>query len=89
MPTSSIDTRLIDDYLSGKQKPDESLLFDAKLLLYPEMADTLYWQRKTNRLVTLFGRQQTKAELEEVEHLLFNDTAYLNFKQRILKIFRR
>jgi len=88
MPTSSTETREIEAYLSGKQPPEVSLLFEAKLLLQPALADTVRWQQQTQRLLRLYGRQKLKTEINEVEMLLFNDAANLSFRNKILRLFK-
>jgi hypothetical protein len=70
MPTLSIETREIEAWLSGTQQPAESLLFQARLILQPELKDKVQWQQKTYRLVRLYGRQQIRAEIAEVENML-------------------
>ncbi len=87
MPTSSIETIQIENYLSGKQEPGEALLFEAKLILQPELSDNIQWQQKTYSLVRFYGRQQTKDQIKEVENLLFNSSAYSRFRKKIFKIF--
>lgn len=88
MQTSSIETQEIEAYLSGKQRPEESLLFEAKLLLQPTLSDTVRWQEQTQRLVRLYGRQKLRIEIAEVEALLFTDAAYLSFRNKILRFFK-
>ncbi len=89
MQTSSIETQQIEACLLGKQQPEESLLFQARLILQPELTETMQWQQNTYRLIHLYGRQQVKTELKAVENLLFNDSAYNKFKQKIIKLFNR
>lgn len=89
MQTSSIETREIEAFLSGAQQPEESLIFQAKLILQPDLADKLRWQQKTYRLLQLYSRQKLRAEIFEVENILFNDASHLSFRQKVFKLFKR
>ncbi|MGV3507898.1 MAG: hypothetical protein ACO1N7_01315 [Sphingobacteriaceae bacterium] len=89
MPTSSIETREIEAHLSGVQHPEESLLFQAKLVLQPNLAEKVKWQQQTYRLLQLYNRQKLRAEISEVENILFSDDAHLSFRQKIFRLFRR
>ena len=89
MPTLSIETREIEAYLSGAQYPEESLIFQAKLVLQPGLAEKVKWQQQTYRLLQLYSRQKLRAEISEVESTLFNDAAHLSFRQKVFRLFKR
>ena len=89
MPTSSIETREIEAYLSGAQNPEKSLLFQAKLVLQPGLAEKVKWQQRTYRLLQLYSRQKLKAEISEVESMLFNDAEHLSFRQKVFRLIKR
>lgn len=88
MPTSSIETREIEAYLSGAQHPEESLLFQARLVLHPNLVEKVKWQQQTYRLLQIYSRQKLRAEISEVEHMLFNDAAHVSFRQKIFRLFK-
>ena len=87
MQTSLIETRDIEEYLLGRKSPEESVLFQANLILRPELSDKLKWQERTFVLVQLYGRKKLKAELQEVEGLLFREVAFEGFRNKILRLF--
>ena len=89
MKTSAFDTQHIDRYLLRQLPAGDKLVFDAKLMLCPELKDTVEWQRKVHQLVHLRGRQQLKAQIKGVEEMMFNQPEYSNFRQRILRLFSR
>ena len=89
MTTSSIETREIEAHLSGVQHPEESLLFQAKLVLQPNLAEKVKWQQQTYRLLQLYSRQKLRTEISEVENILFSDDVHLSFRQKIFRLFRR
>lgn len=89
MQTSSIETCEIEAHLSGAQQPEESLIFQAKLILQPDLADKLRWQQKTYRLLQFYSRQKLRAEILDVENILFNDALHLSFRQKVFKLFKR
>ena len=88
MRTSLNEIELIDDHLSGRLEPGEQLLFEAKVIVDPKLADDLYWQRRTLALVKLYGRKTLRAEIESVHQQLFSQPAHQSFRHRILKLFR-
>ncbi|HMI05775.1 MAG TPA: hypothetical protein VK541_25025 [Pedobacter sp.] len=90
MKTSSNETRLIEAHLLGKTPAEERLLFEARLILQPDLKQNMYWQQKTYHLVQLYGRQQLKKEIEQVHQALFSPaTPHQSFRQKILKLFGR
>jgi hypothetical protein len=89
MQTSSIEIREIEKYLCGSYSGDESLLFQAKLILDPDLATNVECQKKTYRLIEAYSREKMKQELREVEKTLFTNSAFVNFRKKILKIFNK
>ena len=89
MPTSLIETREIEAYLAGTQLPEESVLFEAKLILQPALADKVMWQERTLKLLQLYNHKKLKAEISEVEKMLFNDSSWSGFRKKILRLFSR
>lgn len=55
MKTSASDTVQIDHYLLQQLPPGDQLVFDAKLMLCPELKDSVEWQRKVHQLVQLLS----------------------------------
>lgn len=90
MKTSLNELRLIEAHLLGGGAPQERLLVEARLILQPELRQSLHWQQKTHELVRQYGRQQLKKEMEQVHQELFSPaTAHPSFREKILKLFGR
>lgn len=90
MKTSLNETRLIEAHLLGKAQAEERMLFEARLILEPDLKQNMYWQQKTYHSVKLYGRHQLKKEIEQVHQMLFSPvTPYQSFRQRILRLFNR
>ncbi len=89
MKTSLNELRLIEDYLLSDRDDGESCLFEAKLILQPELNEHVYWQQKTYQIVQDYGRNQLKTEIEKVHQTLFNTSEHQSFKQRIMRLFNK
>lgn len=87
MRTSLNEIKLIDGYLFNKNTPEEALLFDALLILNPDLPANVAWQKRTVATVQQYGRKQLKAEIEAVHKHMFNDREHRGFKERILSFF--
>lgn len=88
MKTSWSDTQKIEAYLQEKE-PSEKLVFEAELILRPQLADTLAWQQQVYAMVTHYSRKQLKAEMETVHQRLFTTAAHVGFREKILALFRK
>ena len=89
MKTSVYNTGEIDSYLLQQLPPGNKLVFDAKLMLCPELLETVEWQRKVHHLVQLRGRQQLKAQINAVEQMVFSMPEYSSFRQKIWRLFSK
>ena len=89
MPTSLTNTARIDQYLHKKMSTGDALVFEARLLLQPDLADDIHWQQKTYSLVQNYGRVQLKQEIEIVHQQLFTDSKYHLFRQKIKALFKK
>jgi hypothetical protein len=89
MKTSLNELRLIEDYLLSGREDEESFLFEAKLILQPELKEHVYWQKKTYQIVEDYGRKQLKTEIEKVHQTLFDTNEHLSFRQRIMRLFSK
>lgn len=87
MKTSLNELRLIEDYLLSGCKGEERCLFEARLILQPELKEHVYWQEKTYHIVRNYGRKQLKAEIEQIHETLFNTNEHQTFRQRIMRLF--
>lgn len=89
MKTSLNEIQLIEAHLLGAGPVEDQLLFEAKLVLQPELRQSLYWQEKTYGLLQQYGRQQLRKEIEQVHQTLFTGSMHRSFSQKILSFFRK
>lgn len=89
MRTSLNNLKLVDDHLLGLATPQDSLLLDAHLILYPALRDDIYWHKQTHSLVQQYSRKQLRAEIEAVHQKLFTAAEHVSFRQQILRFFKR
>lgn len=88
MPTSWNDTVEIERYLGKKGNNGDALLFEARLILEPGLADKLEWQQKTYTLIKNYSRTHLKQEIELVQQQLFTQTEHTSFSQKIKALFK-
>jgi hypothetical protein len=87
MRTSLNNIKLIDDYLFNKIPQCDKLVFDARLILNPDLAEGLLWQKQTHTMITNYSRKKLKAEIDHVHEQLFKKPEHKSFRQRILNLF--
>ena len=87
MRTSLNEIKQIDEHLFKQGTVEDALLFDAMLILYPDLYEKVLWQRRVHQLVQQYSRRKLKAEIESVHRKLFNEPAHRSFRQRIMKLF--
>lgn len=89
MKTSWNELRLIEDYLTANGAPADQVLFEARLILQPELKYDVYWQERTYSLIQQYGRQQLRSEIARVHEKLFSAPEHQSFRQKIGKLFRK
>jgi hypothetical protein len=89
MRTSLIETEQIEAHVLDLSEPGDALIFEARLLLEPELRDKIYWQRKSYHLIKQYGRQQLKQEIEAVRQQLFSRPEHAGFRQKIMRLFAK
>ncbi|MFC7522508.1 hypothetical protein ACFQRK_01020 [Parapedobacter sp. GCM10030251] len=89
MKTSLDEMQLMEDCLLERASDEHRLLFEANLLVNPALREDAHWQRKTYGIISEYGRQQLRAELERVHHVLFTAPRHQAFRDRVLGFFRR
>lgn len=89
MKTSWNELRLIEDYLKANVEPADQVLFEARLILQPELKDNVYWQKRTYGMIQQYGRQQLRSEIAKVHEKLFSAPEHQSFRQKIRKLFRK
>lgn len=89
MKTSASETHLIENYIQKQLPPADQLVFEARLLLSPELSEILKWQRQVHELVKLRGRRQLKAQIELVEQKIFTQPAHQTFRDKMYRLFKK
>ncbi|MDN5213096.1 hypothetical protein QQ020_13600 [Fulvivirgaceae bacterium BMA12] len=87
MSSFMYDTKIIENYLSGRLTAQEQDAIAATLLKDPHFQQTVEAQQQTYDAITYFGRRALKKELKRVEKRLFSRPDKITFQQKIKKIF--
>ncbi len=87
MRTSLNEIKQIDDHLFSQATVEDALLFDAMLIIDPNLSYKIMWQKRAHQLVQQYSRRTLKAEIESVHQKLFNEPANQSFRQRIMNLF--
>ena len=88
MMTSLNNARLIEAYLQNKLSPLNRLMFEARLILNPDLRSDLHYQEKTYRVVKMYHRKQLKVEFEEMYQRICSNPDNVTFQQNIHQIFK-
>ena len=89
MKTSWNELRLIEDFLLSDTETDDIILFEANLLLQPNLKESVFWQQKTYTLINKYARLQLRKEIEQVHKKLFTAPEYRSFGQKIMQLFSK
>jgi len=89
MRTLLTETAEIDAHLHHTMPPGDSLVFQARTIIDPQLRDKIEWQRQTYQLVQHYGRKQLRSEIEAVHQKLFTGKEHTSFRQRVLRLFNR
>jgi hypothetical protein len=87
MRTSLIEAEQIEAHLLKLSNPDDALVFEARLLLEPELHEKVQWQKETYNIIKTYGRNQLKKEIEAVHQKLFNHAEHQSFGQKVRRLF--
>ena len=71
----------------GAAPGEQQALFEAKLLVDPQLRDDVYWQQATYSVIREYRREQLRAELKQVHQRLFTEPKHRNFADRIKAFF--
>lgn len=88
MTTSFRDIVKTEKYLRGDLDPQETVLFEAKLLVSEECRRNTLLHKVVHRLVRIYHRRKLKAEVEAVHQKLFHDPANDFFRRRVIRFFK-
>ena len=88
MRTSLNEIKHVEKYLFKQLSAEESLLFEAKLLVNPVLRLNVRIQEKIYSLIKMYHRKKIKAEFEIIHDNLFSDPAKKEFQQSIHQLFK-
>lgn len=89
MRTSLNELTLMEDFLLSNVSDEDKVLMQARLVLQPELQESMYLQQKTYRLVNSYGREKLQKEITQVHQKLFTAAAHLSFRRKIMRFFKR
>lgn len=89
MRTSLNKIKAIDDFLSGSMMPEDSLLFEANMLLDRGLVTDMRHQENTYAMIRQYGRQKIKEEIAAVQTKLAAAPQHQGFIQRIALLFKK
>ena len=77
----------IDKYLLEEMTPEESVFFEAKILIDKNLAEDVEVQKQIHGIVRLHHATRLRAELQQIHQNLFSDTR-TSFARSVLKYFK-
>lgn len=89
MRTSLIETEQIEAHLLRLSEPGDALVFEARLLIEPDLQIKVDWQKAVYHLVKAYGRNQLKKEIETIHTKLFSQSEHRSFSQKIRQLFSK
>lgn len=89
MRTSLNEIKRIEQHLLQEQSPEDSLLFEARMLLNADLEEKVKRQQKTYQVVQAYGRKQLRAEIEAVHQKLFTEPRHRGFRHKVLSLFTK
>ena len=89
MRISLTEIRQTELYLQDKMRPEDRLLFEARLVANPVLRMNLLVQKKAYKLVRLYHRKKMKEEIAAVQDSIFSDPEKTFFQQSIYRIFEK
>lgn len=87
MRTSLTEIQQTEAYLLHQTTQGERLLFEARLVIQPELRDNMHLQQETYRLVKQYGRKKIREEIEAVHRKLFSEPQHKSFREKIAALF--
>jgi hypothetical protein len=87
MRTSLNNIKHIDDFISGKLSPTESLIFQARVLLDSDLRQQVEWHRRTVAIINLYGRKELRNEVEKIHRDIFAVNSDHSLKHRVRNLF--
>lgn len=79
-----LDVQETDRYLLNQLNASDRFLFEAKMILQPDLRKNLLFHRKVHSLIRLLGRRQKKQQLQSIHDRLMLDK---EFNRQITSLF--
>lgn len=89
MRTSLNELKQIEDHLLQLNAPEESLVFEANLILDANLRSNVQLQQHTYSLIKHYSRKQLRAEIDAVHQQIFSNAAHQTFVDKILSLFKK
>jgi hypothetical protein len=89
MRTSLNEIKLIDGYLFNNNSTGDALLFDALLIVNPELSSQIALQKNAHSVLLQYSQKKLRAEIETVHTQLFNKSEHSGFRKRVLSYFNK
>lgn len=89
MKTSLNELQLIEDFLLSAGNEEDKVVMEARILLQPDLRESIGWQQKTYQLVHAHGRSQLREEIRQVHEKLFTAPEHSAFRKMIKRFFNR
>jgi hypothetical protein len=87
MRTSLKNIKTIDDFYMGILAPEEAVLFQANVLLNPNLAEDLQLHMNTHAAIRDYSRQVLKKEIEAAGDKFFNAAQYQGMLAYVRSLF--
>ena len=87
MRTSLNEIKNIEDHLFLTAEPEDAALFEAKLLLQPDLKQQVSVQQMIYDLIRQYSREKLREEIGNVHRQLFEKASHKNFATRIRRYF--
>jgi hypothetical protein len=88
MRTSLNEISDAERYLFKQLSTEESLLFEAKMLINPLLRLNVSIQKKVYSLIRLYHRKKLKEEFEAIHEDLFNQPEKRAFQESVHQLFK-
>lgn len=89
MRTSLNELKQTEDFLLDTMRPEETVVFHAKMLIDPAMQRNVRIQQKVYSVVRQYGRKKLRAEIEQVHNILFQQPRHHSFREKIYQLFSK
>jgi|GEM_PF-3348241 hypothetical protein len=73
-----------EKFLLNEMRPEDRLLFEARLLVEDELKANTVIHRLIHRIVLLYHRKKMKAELDQLHARLLNDPSDSRLRESVL-----